>query len=58
MKLLQYRDFFKLNVLRKQQELVGPKFLPISSIVMPRLSEFHFLPDQNLFLRQCRCLKR
>lgn len=47
MKLLQYRDFFKLNVLRKQQELVGPKFLPISSIVMPRLSEFHFLPDND-----------
>ena len=41
-----YPQFFRWFVLRKRQELVNPRFLPISEISLPRMSLFHYFPKQ------------
>lgn len=43
-----YTQFFRWFVMRKRQELVNPNFLPISEISLPRMSLFHFFPQNIL----------
>jgi hypothetical protein len=40
-----YTQFFRWFVMRKRQELVSPHFLPISEISLPRMSLFHYFPQ-------------
>lgn len=40
----QYAMFFRLFVQRKRQELMDPRFVGISEIILPRLSVVHYLP--------------
>lgn len=41
-----YTQFFRWFVLRKRQELVNPRFLPISEISLPRMSLLHYFPKE------------
>lgn len=40
-----YTQFHRWFVMRKRQELVSPRFLPISEISLPRMSLFHYFPQ-------------
>lgn len=44
MKIFLYTEFFRAFVLRKKQELVNPRFIPLSEICLPKFSLFHYLP--------------
>lgn len=47
MKLYLYNEFFRHFVLRKRQELVNPRFINIGEIVLPKLSQIHYIPKSN-----------
>jgi len=44
----QYAQFFRWFVMRKRQELMNPRFLPISEISLPRMSLVHYFPNNTL----------
>lgn len=47
MRLFTYNEFFRLFVQRKKQEFVDPNFTPISEVVLPKGSLFHFVPNNR-----------
>ena len=41
-----YTQFYRWFIMRKRQELVNPRFLPISDISLPRMSLYHYFPKE------------
>lgn len=43
-----YDQFFRHYVMRKKQDLVNPRFLPVGEISLPRLSLLHYFPKDTI----------
>lgn len=43
-----YEQFFRYFVMRKKQDLVNPRFLPVGEITLPRRSLLHYFPKDTV----------